>query len=88
MKLSIGLSAPIKGYVKEISSQAGQANAFPVTIGLSEAPGKLRPGMSAEVTFKFQENLGVPTFAVPTSAVLPSGLNIKGIAIGLNDTTW
>ncbi len=73
VKLSIGLSAPIKGYVKEISSQAGQANAFPVTIGLSERIDKLRPGMSAEVTFKFQEDLGVPTFAVPTTAVLPSG---------------
>lgn len=73
VKLSIGLGTPIKGYVKEISSQAGQANAFPVTIGLSEAPDKLRPGMSAEVTFKFEEDLGVPTFAVPTSAVLPSG---------------
>ena len=73
VKLSIGLSAPIKGYVKEISSQAGQANAFPVTIGLSEKPDKLRPGMSAEVTFKFQQDLGVPTFSVPTSAVLASG---------------
>lgn len=73
VKLSIGLSAPVKGYIKEISSQAGQANAFPVTIGLSQKIEKLRPGMSAEVTFKFAQDLGVPTFAVPTTAVLPSG---------------
>ena len=73
VKLSLGDQAPFEGYIKDLSSQAGQANAFPATIALnSKVPG-LRPGMSVEVTFEFA---GAPdqgeTFNVPLSAVLVS----------------
>ena len=72
LKLSLGEGAPFKGYIKDIGSQAGQANAFPATIALNEKVAGLRPGMSVEVTFEFAQNLESETFNVPLSAVTPS----------------
>lgn len=72
LKLSLGEGAPFKGYIKDIGSQAGQANAFPATIALNEKVAGLRPGMSVEVTFEFAQNQESETFNVPLSAVTPS----------------
>ena len=73
VKLSIGDAPPSKGIVKEVSSQAGQANAFPVTIGLLNGLKGIRPGMSVEVAFSFDQKQEGPTFNVPLAAVTPSG---------------
>lgn len=73
VKLSTGNGDTTEGYVKEISSQAGQGNAFPVTIGLSKEIKGLRPGMSAEVTFRIRQDVTVETYRVPVSAVLSTG---------------
>ena len=84
VKLSLGSSKSTEGYVKEISSQAGQGNAFPVTIGLNDEMNGLRPGMSAEVTFRIQQNVGEETYAVPVGAVLTSGEAKKGYVFAFN----
>ena len=74
VKLSFGSNEqPLKGIVKEVSSQAGQANAFPVTINLTETVSVLRPGMSVEVTFAFSQKFTGESFNVPIAAVTPSG---------------
>lgn len=73
VKLSVGDGGILKGYVKEISTQAGEANAFPVKIRLSETQAGLRPGMSVEVTFAFAQELAGETFNIPLAAVTPSG---------------
>lgn len=76
VQLSIGERARLEGYIKDISSQAAQGNAYPLTIGLvqSEAAAlnKLRPGMTVEVTFKFDEAYNGSAFFVPTSAIVPT----------------
>ena len=72
LKLSLGEGAPFEGYIKDIGSQAGQANAFPATIALNEKVNGLRPGMSVEVTFEFAQNQDVETFNVPLGAVIVS----------------
>ncbi len=43
------------GVITEIGSRAAEANAFPVTVALVDAPDGLRAGMSAEVTFRFAD---------------------------------
>ncbi|GJM03051.1 MAG: hemolysin secretion protein D [Rhodomicrobium sp.] len=76
VQVSIGQRAQLKGYIKDISSQASQGNAYPVTIGLVQdetaALKKLRPGMSVEVTFKFAQAYKGTAFFVPTAAILPT----------------
>ncbi len=84
VKLSIGDNGSFKGIVKEVSSQAGQANAFPVTIGLQETPKDLRPGMSAEVTFAFSRELSGAAFNVPLSGVIASGEQDKSYVFVYN----
>ena len=64
----------LKGRIFEVSSRAGSANAFPVTVQLDDAPKGLQPGMSAEVTLSYtgktnnnRESRG--GFIVPLSAL-------------------
>jgi len=57
------------GRVTEVGvSSTGYATTFPVTIRLEEADQSVRPGMAAEVSFKFesaqQERINVPSVAV------------------------
>jgi len=61
----------VAGKVTEISPVAGSANAFPVTIRLDSPPAVVRPGMSAEVTFRFKTDATGVAFAVPVSALKP-----------------
>lgn len=57
--------------VTEISPQAGDANAFPVTLRLLRSPEGLRPGMSAETTFSFDTRQRGTAFSVPVGALKP-----------------
>lgn len=76
VQVSIGERPRLQGYIKEISSQAAQGNAYPVTIGIVKSEGddqvRLRPGMSVEVTFKFDQHFNGSAFFVPTAAILPT----------------
>lgn len=70
----------IKGVISEIGTRAESANAFPVTVILSESDERLRAGMSAEVDFVFngegRTGYKGKTIGVPLSA-LRAGLNQK-----------
>jgi multidrug efflux system membrane fusion protein len=67
--------ANAKAKIIEISSQAGSANAYPITLSLINPPASLRAGMSAEIdfTFKGRGRTGHKgaTVKVPPSALLP-----------------
>ena len=43
---------PLQGVITEIGAEATDANAFPVTVALIDAPGHVRAGMTAEVAFR------------------------------------
>lgn len=79
----------IKGQIFEISGRASRANAFPVTVKLSQTPPGLQPGMSAEVTFSYEDahtNSNEPSFIVPLSA-LGSGPNNSHFVYTLSEAT-
>ncbi len=61
----------LDGKVTEVSPVAGEANAFPVTIRLAQSPPDVRPGMSAEATFKFNTDATGKAFSVPIGALKP-----------------
>ena len=62
-----------KGKITEISSRAGTANTFPVTIVITSSLAELRAGMSAEVDFVFagvgRTGYAGKTFHLPISAL-------------------
>ncbi|MEQ8824868.1 MAG: efflux RND transporter periplasmic adaptor subunit [Filomicrobium sp.] len=57
--------------VTEVSPVAGDANAFPVTVLLENSPEDVRPGMSAEATFRFDTQATGKAFSVPVGALKP-----------------
>ena len=60
----------LSGVVNEIGSRAETGNAFPVSIRLSATEADLRPGMTASVTFNFDEYLqGRTAYLIPLSAI-------------------
>lgn len=61
-----------EGIVTEVSPQAGEASAFPVTIRLKATPPSIRSGMSAEARFRFATNATGNAFNVPLAALKPS----------------
>ncbi len=63
--------AKVTGTVDEISPLTGDANAYPIKVILSNAPAGLRPGMSAELTFRFATEATGKAFLVPLAAVKP-----------------
>lgn len=64
-------SATVTGTVDEIAPLAGDANAYPIKLALDRAPAGLRPGMSAELTFRFATEATGKAFLVPLAAVQP-----------------
>lgn len=60
----------IDAILTEIGSEATAANAFPVTLTLVDAPGDLRAGLTAEVTFALGDR-GVASAVIPVTAFLP-----------------
>ncbi|MCP5092259.1 MAG: efflux RND transporter periplasmic adaptor subunit [Gammaproteobacteria bacterium] len=62
--------ASVGGVVSEISSRTQVGNAFPVTVRLSPTEVDLRPGMTASVTFNFDQYLdGRTVYLIPLSAL-------------------
>jgi RND family efflux transporter MFP subunit len=58
------------GLVTLIGAQAGAGSAYPVDVQLPESEADIRPGMTASVTFNFDENLdGRTAYLLPLSAV-------------------
>lgn len=70
-------SLTTEGSIDEISSRAGAANAFPLEITLDQQYPELRPGIAAEVTFRFATGATGAAFVVPTTALLPAEENKK-----------
>jgi RND family efflux transporter MFP subunit len=62
-----------KGIVTEISQVAGAANAFPikVTIVADDEKGRIRPGITAEVTLVLGDEEGDTAYLIPIGAFLP-----------------
>ncbi len=62
--------AGVGGVISEIGSRTQSGNAFPVTVRLSPTEADLRPGMTASVTFNFDQYLdGRTAYLVPLSAL-------------------
>ncbi|MDR4504481.1 MAG: efflux RND transporter periplasmic adaptor subunit [Candidatus Scalindua sp.] len=60
----------LTGVVSEIGSRVGAGNAFPVKIQLSASQTKLLPGMTASITFNFNEYLeGRTVYLIPLAAI-------------------
>ena len=60
----------LRGHVSEIGSRAASGNAFPVSVQLSAASPELRSGMTAGVTFNFDDYVkGNPIYLIPISAL-------------------
>jgi RND family efflux transporter MFP subunit len=71
VKISPLNGATIKGLVTEVAPEAGDANAFPVTVRLETSPPDLRPGMSAEIIIAFKGEATGKAFSVPVGALKP-----------------
>jgi len=71
VKLSPLNGTSIKGLVTEVSPQAGDANAFPVTVRLEKSPPELRPGMSAQVIIAFKGEATGKAYSIPVGALKP-----------------
>lgn len=61
--------ATVIGTVDEIAPLTGEANAYPIEVGLERAPPGLRAGMSAELLFSFAADSTGTAFQVPLTAV-------------------
>lgn len=61
----------VAGKITEISPVAREGNAFPMTVRLQQAPPDVRPGMSAEVTIRFDTAATGKAFSVPVAALKP-----------------
>jgi RND family efflux transporter MFP subunit len=59
----------LEGQVSEIGTVAHDANAFPIKVALANPPGRVLPGMAAEVTLILGEDDGSTSYLVPISAI-------------------
>ncbi|MGI9451015.1 MAG: efflux RND transporter periplasmic adaptor subunit [Geminicoccaceae bacterium] len=59
----------IPGEITEIGTHASTANAFPVKVALLEKHDAVRPGITAEVAFSYDNGEQAQGFMVPTSAI-------------------
>jgi len=66
------------GVVTEISKVAGTANAFPIKLTVEDADQRIRPGMTARVTFLLAGSDEKAAYMVPVSAFAHSGDTTKG----------
>jgi len=65
----------LPGIVTEVSRVAGAANAFPVkvTIDADTDDGRIRPGMTAEVTLVLGDDQDEAAYLIPIGAIVPAG---------------
>ena len=66
---SIG-DVTLPGEITEIGTRAETANAFPVKVALKEHHDAVRPGITAEVAFIYENGEQAQGFMAPTSAIL------------------
>ncbi len=69
-----------KGRISEIGSAAVKAGAFPVKVKLDGPDEKIKPGMTAEVSFSVKNENRKPGYLVPYQALLPSAGANRGFA--------
>lgn len=69
---SIG-DVTLSGDITEIGTRAETANAFPIKVALKEHHDAVRPGITAEVAFSYENHEQATGFMVPTSAILSGG---------------
>ena len=67
-----------KGIVSEIGRMAESANAFPVKVNILTQDPRLRPGMTAELSFQIADADFQRAFLVPIAALLPGPETDKG----------
>lgn len=92
----------VNATITEVGSQANNANAFPVTLGLTDQAEELKPGMTAEVSFVLQnknESLA-GLFRIPVTAfhaaedqshyvmkIDPEGRTLERIPVTIREAT-
>ena len=69
---SIG-DVTLPGEITDIGTRAETANAFPIKVALQEKHDAVRPGITAEVAFSYENQEQAAGFMVPTSAILSGG---------------
>lgn len=76
-----------RGLVSDIGRLAEAANAFPVKVKILTVDPKLRPGMTAELTFRISEAAQQHAFLVPVSALLAGEAPQQGYVFVFDPTT-
>ncbi len=66
------------GRITEIAGSAGSANSYAVTARLTSEHPEAKPGMTVEVSFKFETAATGTAFMLPVSAVLPTAEKNSG----------
>lgn len=66
------------GRITEIGSEAGAANAVPVTAAILQHPAGLLPGTAVEASVILSSNAGPRGFLVPLVAIAPADKNARG----------
>jgi len=77
----------LKGRVSEISTVAGNANAFPVKVAVGDAPPDILPGMTAEVALILGQDGDETSFLIPVSALVPGEERGLGFVFVFDPTT-
>jgi RND family efflux transporter MFP subunit len=85
MAFPIDINQVYNGIVTEIGRVAGTANAFPVKIRILTIDPKLRPGMTAEITFQIAEADYQRAFLVPVSALVAGQESGRGYVFVFDD---
>ncbi len=83
----IDASITYKGIVSEIGRVAETANAFPIKVNILTRDPQIRPGMTAEVSFKISEASHQKAFLIPLSALVPGNGNDKGYVFVYEEAT-
>jgi multidrug efflux pump subunit AcrA (membrane-fusion protein) len=60
-----------EGRVTKLGASALEANAYPVSVALTEPDPRMRPGMTARVDFNFGGSVDETGWLIPINAVLP-----------------
>jgi RND family efflux transporter MFP subunit len=87
MVFPIDINQVYNGIVTEIGRVAGTANAFPIKIKILTMDPKLRPGMTAEVTFQIAEAGHQQAFLLPVSALVAGENRGQGYVFVFDEAT-
>jgi RND family efflux transporter MFP subunit len=76
-----------QGTVSEISRVATGANAFPVKVLIDTDDPRVRPGITAEVTLRLDEDQGEAAYLIPTGALLAGPDESSGFVFVFDEAT-